>query len=143
MHNREHIVILRPGDRGILMHTMYYTDEIRKVDEFRTDTSILKDKELELARTLIESLAAEFEPEKYKDTYRDNLKSMIEAKVQGREIVETPAPTLAPVIDIMEALKKSLAEQKKPIRSATAVVAETETETEAPAEPAARKRKRS
>src|SRR6266849_5622442 len=75
MHNREHIVILRPGERGILMHTMYYTDEIRQVDEFRTDTSILKDKELELARTLIESLAAEFEPEKYKDTYRENLKA--------------------------------------------------------------------
>ncbi len=113
MHNREHIVILRPSGKGILMHTMYYADEIRKVDEFRTDVSLVKDKELDLANTLIESLAGEFQPEKYKDDYRDNLKAMIQAKVEGKEIVETPAPThLAPVIDILEALKMSLA--KKP-----------------------------
>ena len=67
MHNREHIVILRPGARGILLHTMYYRDEIRQVDEFRTDTALVKDKELALAQTLIESLAAPFEPEKYHD----------------------------------------------------------------------------
>ncbi len=140
MHNREHIVILRPGERGILMHTMYYTDEIRKVDEFRTDTSILKEKELELARTLIESLAADFEPEKYKDTYRENLKTMIEAKVQGREIVETPQPTLAPVVDIMEALKKSLDLARKPVQSATEAVAGS---APAPAEAERKGRKKS
>ncbi|MGH9509988.1 MAG: Ku protein [Terriglobales bacterium] len=117
MHNREHVVILRPSGKGILMHTMYYPDEIRKVDEFRTDVSLVKDKELELANTLIESLAGEFQPEKYKDDYRENLKAMIQAKVDGKEIVETPAPQhLAPVIDILEALKMSLA--KKPAHSA-------------------------
>jgi DNA end-binding protein Ku len=116
MHNREHVVILRPSGKGILLHTMYYVDEIRKVDEFRTDTSLVKDKELELANTLIESLAGDFQPEKYKDDYRENLKAMIQAKVDGKEIVETPAPThLAPVIDILEALKMSLA--KKPTRA--------------------------
>ncbi len=116
MHNREHVVILRPSGKGILLHTMYYTDEIRKVDEFRTDTSLVKDKELELANTLIESLAGDFQPEKYKDDYRENLKAMIQAKVDGKEIVETPAPQhLAPVIDILEALKMSLA--KKPARA--------------------------
>ena len=119
MHNREHIVILRPGKHGILMHTMYYTDEIRKVDEFRTDTALVKEKELELARMLIQSLEAAFEPEKYKDTYRENLRALIDAKVQGQEIVETPAPQMAPVIDIMEALKKSLDLAKKPVQSAT------------------------
>jgi DNA end-binding protein Ku len=122
MHNREHIVILRPSGRGILMHTMYYADEIRRVDEFRTDVSLVKDKELELANTLIESLAGDFKPEKYKDDYRDNLKAMIQAKVDGKEIVETPAPQhLAPVIDILEALKMSLA--KKPARSVAEPVA--------------------
>ena len=124
MHNREHIVILRPSGNGILMHTMYYADEIRKVDEFRTDTSLVKDKELELANTLIESLAGEFKPEQYKDDYRDNLKAMIEAKVAGQEIVETPAPQLAPVIDIMEALKMSLDLAKKPVQSAAQAVEE-------------------
>src|SRR6266498_1923152 len=46
MHNREHIVILRPGDKGIVLHTMYYADEIRHVDEFHTNSSLVKDKEL-------------------------------------------------------------------------------------------------
>jgi DNA end-binding protein Ku len=118
MHNREHIVILRPGSKGILLHTMYYPDEIRQVEEFRTDTSTVKEKELALAKTLVESLLAPFEPEKYKDDYRENLKAMIQAKVEGKEIVETAAPThKAPVIDILEALKMSLAEGKKPPRS--------------------------
>ncbi|HKW75095.1 MAG TPA: Ku protein [Terriglobales bacterium] len=118
MHNREHIVILRPGARGITLHTMYYVDEIRQVEEFRTDTSNVKEKELDLARKLIESLLAPFEPDKYKDEYRENLKAMIQAKVEGRQVVETAAPAhKAPVIDILEALKLSLAEGKKPPRS--------------------------
>src|SRR5262250_1018490 len=75
MHNREHIVILRPGPHGILLHTMYYRDEIRQVEEFRTDRSLVKEKELDLAMTLVKSLEAEFEPEKYKDDYRENLKA--------------------------------------------------------------------
>jgi DNA end-binding protein Ku len=141
MHNREHIVILRPGERGILMHTMYYADEIRKVEEFRTDTSLIKEKELDLATSLVESLAAEFAPEKYKDTYRENLLGMIRAKVEGQEVVETPAPQMAPVIDIMEALKRSLEVAKKPVQSETAVAA---SKPEAAAgEPAARGKKRS
>jgi DNA end-binding protein Ku len=119
MHSREHIVVLRPGRNGMLLHTMYYEDEVRKVEEFRTDTSLVKDKELELAMTLIQSLSAEFEPAKYKDTYRENLMALIQAKVQGRQIVQPPeAQHLAPVIDIMEALKASLAAGKKPVRSA-------------------------
>lgn len=118
MHNREHIVILRPGARGITLHTMYYVDEIRQVEEFRTDTSGVKDKELELARLLIESLLAPFEPDKYKDEYRENLRAMIKAKVEGRQVVETATPAVkAPVVDILEALKLSLAEAKKPPRS--------------------------
>jgi DNA end-binding protein Ku len=119
MHNREHIVILRPGPHGILLHTMYYRDEIRQVEEFRTDRSLVKEKELELATTLVQSLQAPFEPEKYKDEYRENLKAMIQAKIEGKEIVEpAPAAQKAPVIDIMEALKMSLAQAKKPVASA-------------------------
>ncbi|MBZ5593083.1 MAG: Ku protein [Acidobacteriia bacterium] len=127
MHNREHIVILRPNGKGMVLHTMFYADEIRQVDEFRTDTSQVKEKELGLAKMLIESLTAEFEPEKYQDTYRANLQKMIQAKLEGQQVVATPMPHIAPVIDIMEALKKSLAEQKKPVASATAAVAEGDT----------------
>jgi DNA end-binding protein Ku len=70
--------------------------------------------------TLISSLAAEFEPVKYKDSYRENLMAMVQAKVQGRQVVQAPAAQhLAPVIDIMEALKASLALGRKPVQSAS------------------------
>ena len=127
MHNREHIIVLRPGAKGILSHTMFYQDEIRQVEEFRTDTSLVKEKELAMAKMLISSLEENFEPQKYHDSYRDNLKKMIEDKIEGRKVVETPSEHFAPVIDIMEALKKSLAEKRKPATVATAAAAaETE-----------------
>ncbi len=115
MHNREHIVMVRPSRHGLVLHTMYYRDEIRATEEFRTDTTQLKDKEVELAMSLVQALAAPFEPEKYKDTYRENLRALIDAKIKGEQVVEPPAAqTMAPVIDIMEALKTSLAQLKKP-----------------------------
>jgi DNA end-binding protein Ku len=127
MHNREHIVILRPGNRGIMLHTMYFKHEIREVEEFRTDTSLIQEKELGLAKMLIESLLAGFEPEKYKDNYRENLLKMIQAKVEGKQVIETAAPAhKAPVIDILEALKMSLAEAKKPPRSVHEANADSE-----------------
>src|SRR5689334_4167198 len=136
MHNREHVVVLRPGNKGILLHTMYYVDEIRQVDEFRTNIDLVKPKELELAKSLIDNLAEEFQPQKYHDTYRDNLMKMIEAKIEGKKVVETPAPHVAPVIDIMEALKKSLAEKKKPPKVATAAAGSEEEEADAEEAPA-------
>ena len=131
MHNREHIIVLRPGVKGILSHTMYYQDEIRQVDEFRTDTGLVKDKELEMAKMLIASLEADFEPEKYHDGFRDSLRKMIEAKVEGRAVVAAPEAHVAPVIDIMEALKRSLAEKRKPVAAAGASAGEDRVE-EAP-----------
>jgi DNA end-binding protein Ku len=138
MHNREHIIVLRPGAKGILSHTMYYQDEIRQVEEFRTDTSLVKDKELAMAKMLISSLEADFEPQKYHDAYRANLTKMIEDKIEGRKVVETPSEHIAPVIDIMEALKKSLAEKRKPATVATAAA----TEELGPVEVAPKKRAR-
>jgi DNA end-binding protein Ku len=124
-------VIVRPGSKGLILHTMYYADEVRKVEEFRTDTTLIKDKELELATTLIASLAAPFEPEKYKDNYRENLMAMIKAKVEGKELVEAPTTEkLAPVIDIMEALKMSLAQAKKPVRSTEGATAQAASDQE-------------
>ena len=127
MHNREHIVILRPGPKGILLHTMYYPDEIRQVEEFRTDTSLVKDNELKMAKMLIESLLAAFEPDKYKDGYRENLMKMIQDKVEGKQIIATAETKhKAPVVDILEALKMSLAEAKKPIRSSIGIAVPVE-----------------
>jgi len=117
MHNREHIVIFRPGATGLMMHTMYFAHEVRKVEEFRTDTTVVKEQEAKLAEMLVQSLAATFEPEKYTDTYRDNLQKLIDAKINGQEVVTPPHAEPAKVIDIMEALKKSLAVAKKPVAS--------------------------
>jgi DNA end-binding protein Ku len=139
MHNREHIVILRPGSKGILSHTMYYQDEIRQVDEFRTDTSLVKDKELDMAKMLISSLEADFEPKKYHDEYRDNIRKMIDDKIEGRKVVATPAAHTAPVIDIMEALKRSLAEKRKPAGAATAAAGSEDRAEEAAPKKRARK----
>ena len=141
MHNREHIIVLRPGAKGILSHTMYFQDEIRQVEEFRTDTSLVKDKELAMAKMLISSLEENFEPQKYHDTYRENLKKMIEDKIEGRNVVETPTEHFAPVIDIMEALKKSLAEKRKPAMVATMAAAEGPQEIEAAPKKRVRKTK--
>jgi len=141
MHNREHIIIMRPGDKGIISHTMYYQDEIRQVEEFRTYRDLVKDKELAMAKMLISSLEADFEPKKYHDTYRDNLQKLIEAKIEGKKVVETPAEHVAPVIDIMEALKKSLAEKRKPATVATAAAAHQEETAEAEEAPKKRARK--
>ena len=135
MHNREHIVIFRPGNFGLMMHTMYYANEVRKVEEFRTDTSLVKEQEAKLAEMLVQSLAAPFEPEKYHDSYRDNLQSLIDAKIKGKEVVTPPHAEPAKVIDIMEALKQSLAVAKKPAASVGAL------EAEAPKQKAARKPK--
>src|SRR5215469_12477778 len=124
MHNREHVVILRPGKNGVLLHTMYYSHEIRQVDEFRTDLTLVKEKELAMATSLIDAMVADFEPQKYHDEYRDNLLKMIEAKKQGQEVVAIAEPKETKVVDIMEALKASLANVKKPAASATTPTAE-------------------
>lgn len=125
MHNREHIVILRPDRKSLVLHTMYYVDEVRSENEYETNTETVRPKELELAKMLIESLAADFAPQQYRDTYRDNLMQMIQAKVEGRGVVATPPPHVAPVVDIMEALRKSLAE-RKPAAAATTSTPEAE-----------------
>jgi DNA end-binding protein Ku len=121
---------------------MYYQDEIRQVEEFRTDTSLVKDKELAMAKMLISSLEADFEPQKYHDQYRDNLQKMIEAKIEGKKVVAAPSEHVAPVIDIMEALKRSLAEKRKPAQAATAVGATDQEEASAEQEESPKKRAR-
>jgi DNA end-binding protein Ku len=117
MHNREHIVILRPSLEGITLHTMYFEDEIRKTEAFRADTSNVSKRELDMAMMLVDALAAKFEPGKYKDNYRENLRAMIEAKIAGQEVVAPVEAQQVKVIDIMDALKASLAALKKPADS--------------------------
>ncbi|HXM94710.1 MAG TPA: Ku protein [Candidatus Dormibacteraeota bacterium] len=109
MHQREHIVVIRPRAEGLTLHTMFYQSEIREVTEYgRRDNTVPKEQEKKLAMQLIESLAANFEPAKYRDEYQEGMKALIAAKQKGQEVAEAPRPQRAPVIDLMEALKKSI-----------------------------------
>src|SRR5881394_2321843 len=122
MHNREYTVFLRPHEGGLMLHTMYYADEVRRLDDFGAPDVELKDAEVKVAHQLIEALAADWDPEKYHDTFQDNLKKLIETKLEGGTVVEVEKPKkLAPVVDLMAALKQSLADmegKKKPAAAA-------------------------
>jgi DNA end-binding protein Ku len=118
MHNREYTVFLRPHEGGMMLHTMYYAEEVKKVEGFGAPDVELKESEVKVANQLIEALADEWDPEKYHDNFQDNLKNLIQTKLEGGKIVEIEKPKkLAPVVDLMAALKQSLAEmegKKKP-----------------------------
>jgi DNA end-binding protein Ku len=126
MHNREYTVFLRPHEGGLMLHTMYYEEEVRKVEGFGGPDVDLKDAEVKVAHQLIEALAAEWEPEKFKDDFQENLKNLIQTKLEGGKIAEVEKPKkIAPVVDLMAALKQSLAQmegKKKP--AATTAAAE-------------------
>jgi len=132
MHNREYTVFLRPHDGGMMLHTMYYKEEVREVEGFGAPDVELKDAEVKVANQLIAALADKWDPEKYHDTFQDNLKNLIQTKLEGGKIAEVEKPKkLAPVVDLMSALKQSLADmegKKKPAATA-------------PSEPAAGKKK--
>ena len=116
MYGREHVVIVRPGEHGILAHTMFYVDEIRFENEFRANVEGVGPKELELAKTFLEAIEAPFAPEEFKDVYREELQAMSAKKVSeagAAPTVQEPAAT-GPVVDILEALKKSIAMARKP-----------------------------
>jgi len=113
MHQREHIVIIRPGAKTMTLHTMFYSNEIRAAETV-PDNIEVKEPEKKLAEQLIQSLAAPFQPQKYRDEYSDSVRAMIAAKLEGKEVAAAPLPHMAPVIDLMEALKKSLASKPAP-----------------------------
>ena len=118
MHNREYTCFLRPSEGGLMLHTMYYADEVRKVEGFGAPDVDLKEAEVKVAHQLIEALADEWDPDKYKDNFQENLKKLIETKLEGGEVTAVEKPKkLAPVVDLMAALKQSLAQmegKKKP-----------------------------
>jgi DNA end-binding protein Ku len=122
MHQREHIVVIRPTEKGgLTLHTMFYSNEIRAAESIPTDKVEVKDQEKKLAHQLIESLAAPFQPQKYRDEYQENVRAMIAAKLKGQEVTEVTQPHMAPVIDLMEALKKSIAGKQAPAPAAAPV----------------------
>ena len=124
MHNREYTVFLRPHEGGMMLHTMYYEEEVKKVEGFGAPDVELKDSEVKVAHQLIEALAAKWEPEKFHDDFQENLKKLIQTKLEGGEVAEVEQPKkLAPVVDLMAALKASLVQmegRKKPAAPADA-----------------------
>ena len=112
--DKEHLAALRFKDEAFVLETMYWPDEIREADFGGVDvTAKIRGQELEMAKQLIESLSGEWNPEEYSDEYREALLQIVEAKLNGQEIeVVAPEPT-AKVVDLMEALKASVAAAKK------------------------------
>ena len=127
MHQREYTVVVRPNPDGLLLHTMFYPEEVREVPEFRRDESVtVKPQEVALAEKLVEGLATDFEPSKYHDEYQGRLLQMIEAKREGQPVKAEAPKKRAPVIDLMQALQKSLGElpARKPAAKAAQNVEE-------------------
>jgi DNA end-binding protein Ku len=110
MHGREHVAVLRPSGQGIVLHTMFFVEELHAMSQVKPAAAERFDaKELALAKRLIETLAAPFRPEQYHDEYKRRVQELIEKKQKGQKITPAKQPRKAPVIDIMTALQQSLA----------------------------------
>jgi DNA end-binding protein Ku len=135
MHGRTHATVIRPGRRGLILHTLFYEKEVRAEEEFPTDPTLVNPKELDLAKTVIRAMAAPFDPSALKDEVEERLQALIDARAEtavprhSQSEIAKPAPLL----DIMEALRKSLAAARKPPKSVRI---------EAPAKPAKSKDRR-
>src|SRR5262249_27745578 len=125
---KERLVLIRPFADGLALHTLYYADEVRSFDDVeRGPKAAVKPAETTLARKPIEQLAAEtFAPEQYHDHWRERLQEAVDRKVTGEEVAMPEAPPArAKVIDLMDALKQSLARESghaapRPVPSAHA-----------------------
>jgi DNA end-binding protein Ku len=124
---REHLAAVKPQERGLMLELMHFASELIEVDEFKLpSTRDVGKKELDMAKTLIQSMTEKWEPEEYTDEYREGLEDVIEAKIQSgdKELPkarEKPRP--GKVIDLVSVLQQSLAEtggrkQKAPVRRA-------------------------
>ena len=111
MRGKESLVLIRPSEDGLMLHTMYFADEVRDFGEVdKGANAAIKPGELDLAKRLIDELSgAEFKPEKYQDEYRQRVLSAADSKVEGKEVTAIgPQVQRTQVIDLMDALKQSL-----------------------------------
>jgi DNA end-binding protein Ku len=129
MRGKESLVLIRPSQKGLMLHTMYFADEVRDFGEIdKGEGAKIREGELDLAQRLIDELTREeFTPEQYQDEYRQRVLDLVNSKVEGKEITTaSPEAPRAQVIDLMEALKESLAKRgdgadaKKPAAKAPA-----------------------
>lgn len=115
---KEQLVVIRPYRNGLLFHQLYYADEVRAFDEIETGATFqFSEVEQDLARKLIEQLSsAEFDADKYHDSFRERVARAVEQKVAGEEVTVAPEAPRAHVIDLFEALKQSLAKEGTPAK---------------------------
>jgi DNA end-binding protein Ku len=112
---KENLCLIRPLGESLALETLYFAEDIRpreEIDEAVEGTEV-KDPELAMARQLVESLVGDFDPEDYENEYRNELRAMLEAKLAGKEIAKPEPVETAPVVDLMEALKQSVAQAQK------------------------------
>jgi len=144
--DKEHIAALRFKDDAFVLETMFWPDEVRQADFGGVDVATdVRDQELTMARQLIDSLTSEWAPEQFSDAYRDALLQIVEAKLNGQEIEVVEPEQAATVVDLMEALKASVAAAKKgddekPAAKKTAAKKKSAAKKPAAKKPAARKK---
>jgi DNA end-binding protein Ku len=112
MHNREYTAFLRPYEHGLMLHTMYYQNEIREAPAAIEDgdNQKVKEAEIKVAEQLIQALASKWDPTKYHDTFEENLKTLIKARLEGGDVTPVEKPKKpAAATDLMAALRQSLA----------------------------------
>jgi DNA end-binding protein Ku len=137
---KEHIAALRFKDDAFVLETMYWPDEVREADFGDVDVDLeVRDQELAMARQLIDSLTADWNPEEFSDEYREAMLRIVEAKLNGEEIEVVEAEPTAKVVDLMEALKASVAAAKKETEEPAAKPARSAKKTAAKKKTAARK----
>jgi DNA end-binding protein Ku len=111
IRNKQHLAAIRPAGDTLVLETMYYADEVRKPEE--APRPQVRPAEVEMAKTLILNLAAMFEPERYHDRYRNELLELLQKKAEGEPLPEPKAEEGGEVVDLMEALRQSVAATKK------------------------------
>jgi DNA end-binding protein Ku len=113
LRQKEQLCTLRLYNNTIALETMFYADEIRSTEDIEVpEDGKIGERELKMAKSLVEMLSGDFEPEKYQDNYREALLELIEAKAEGQEI-SRPAPVVSKVTDLMEALRASVENAKR------------------------------
>jgi DNA end-binding protein Ku len=121
VHEPEYVVVIRPHEHGLTMHTIFYPNEVRAIPEYeKLPEGRVSAQEVKIAEQIIQSMAGPFEPKRYEDEYQKRLLELVESKSAGKSLpAATPARKKARLIDLMQALKKSLANvDKKPARPA-------------------------
>jgi DNA end-binding protein Ku len=108
IRKKEQLCVLRPHDGVIMLETLFYPDEIRQDRGIDLEKVKVSERELDMAFTLIELLKKPFDPSEYRDHYREALAQLIEAKLEGKQVVSAPPSREAGVLDLAEALKRSV-----------------------------------